>query len=154
MPLLARRYRQLRTGLRYARLAALYAVYGFLKHLVPVSRLVRPSAGQPSVEPDPVAIRRRIGEVLRISRLFGASGGDCLQRSLLMFRELRDAGAQPLLVFGFRKEDDGRLRGHAWVLCGGAVSGDEPSELERFQIAWTLPADKAISTSPRSTPAA
>lgn len=153
MPLLARRYRQLRTGFRYARLAVLYAVYGILKHLVPVSRMVRPSAGQPSVVPDPVAVRRRIGEVLRISRLLGASGGDCLQRSLLMFRELRDAGAQPLLVFGFRTEDDGRLRGHAWVVCGEPVSGDEPSELERFQIAWTLPSDGTIhTTSPRSTP--
>ena len=145
---------RLRTGLRYARLTALYAAYGVLKHVVPISRLARPSPVRPSAESDPVAVRRRIGEVLRISRLFGASGGDCLQRSLLMFRELRDAGAQPSLVFGFRKEEDGRLRGHAWVVCGGTVSGDEPSELARFQVAWTLPSEGTAGASARPTPTA
>ena len=47
--------------------------------------------------------RRLAASVLRLSQLLSLSDRDCLQRSLLLYRLLSRAGANPILVIGFRR---------------------------------------------------
>jgi hypothetical protein len=50
--------------------------------------------------------------------LAGLRDRDCLQRSLLLYRVLSRAGADPTLMVGFLRRN-GRIRGHAWVTVDG-----------------------------------
>ena len=59
---------------------------------------------------------------------------NCLERSLLLYRYLSEAGANPELVVGFAP-GSGAVRGHAWVtLDGQAVYGQEEG-LDEFEAA-------------------
>ena len=55
----------------------------------------------------------------RLRHWFGAEE-DCLQSSLILYRELSALGADPKLAVGFRRLDD-RVEGHAWVFVDGRV---------------------------------
>jgi hypothetical protein len=79
----------------------------------------------------------RAGEIVRVSRLFGAGDRDCLQRSLLLFRELTAAGEAPVLYVGFRKAASG-LEGHVWVTCDGRLIADSLEDVDRFAVAMRL----------------
>lgn len=98
------------------RLSAAYGAFAVLKRLVPLDTLVRWAWREP-----PGAGRNRTREqrvtalVVRLSHLLRAAHGDCLHRSLLLYRELSAAGADPVLVVGFRRGDGG-VTGHAWVV--------------------------------------
>jgi hypothetical protein len=58
--------------------------------------------------------RRTTHVVARLSR---ASGGNCLERSLILYRYLARAGARPRLVVGMAKPD--KYLGHVWVTVDG-----------------------------------
>ena len=97
-----------------------------LKRFVPLSRLVplvcRPRASEP----------RRLGREARVLSLADRlcrgrlARGTCLERSLLSYRFLTEAGADAKLVIAVRREDDS-LQWHAWVTSHGQPV-HEPAE--------------------------
>lgn len=120
-------YRRIATASTIGRLAPAYAALGVLKHVMPLRRLAPRAWKQQQGPRDPEAERRVIGAVARLRSWFGADE-DCLQASLLLYRELSGLGADPTLVLGFRRLND-HIQGHAWVLVDGRIIPDEPDVL-------------------------
>ena len=100
------------------RLAPAYLALGLLKHVIPLSTLARWAwIGGSSPPADPAVRQRIVRSVGRLQRWFGR-GRDCLQSSLLLYRELSRRGDDPVLCVGFRRQGHG-LEGHAWVSAQG-----------------------------------
>lgn len=115
-------------ALAIGRLLPLYVALGALKHLVPVQTLAR-WAWRPSAGPaDPERVRRAVARVWRMQGLLNLGDRDCLQRSLLLYRELSRLGADPRLTIGFRQS--ARMQGHAWVTCDEIVA--EPASVTGY----------------------
>jgi hypothetical protein len=129
-----RTMRRLKTGLIMARLLIAYIVLALLKHLVPLTWLVRRVWCPPVGPRDYEAEWRLTSIVLRLSRLTGLPDRDCLQRSLLLYRVLSHVGAQPTLVIGFQSTN-GQIRGHAWVTVDGRSIVEPEAELVGFSPA-------------------
>jgi hypothetical protein len=55
--------------------------------------------------------------------------GNCLERSLVLYRYLSAVGADPQLVVGIRGGEEA-VRGHAWVTVRGAPLEEPPLTLE------------------------
>jgi hypothetical protein len=122
---------QIRTVLDGFRIVPAHVLLGLLKHLVPLRSLVKWTWCETTGPRDRLAERRLTANVLRLSKLLRMADRDCLQRSLLLYRLLSAAGADPELVVGFR-EQDGKLIGHAWVLVDGTSLVEPESDLTRF----------------------
>jgi hypothetical protein len=110
---------RVRTALSLCRLAPVYLGFGILRHFVRLDRLVgwawQPPAARAS---GPEQEARVVALAVRLGQIFRAVDRHCLQRSLLLYRELSGMGAGPSLVVGFGRTND-QLRGHAWVLVRG-----------------------------------
>ena len=108
------------------RLVAGFVALAVLKQIVPLARL----STWVWQAPRPRGTRRQraeiVGRVLQAGRWCGLPDRDCVQRSLLLFRELSRHGFSPVLVMGLRKDDAG-VTGHAWVEVDGAPVA-EPAE--------------------------
>ena len=104
-----------------------------------LDRLVRLTWRAPRLAPgrDHRAEARLLSRISLATRVFGTSDRDCLQRSLLIYRELSRAGADPSLVIGFRRTD-GRVQGHAWVVSDGVAIGEGEAELLQFAPAFSF----------------
>jgi hypothetical protein len=79
---------------------------------------------------------RREREIVRLSgalpRLrLARGGGNCLERSLLAYRFLAQANADPRLVVGVRREE-GAMIGHAWVRVDGRPVHDTEAAVRQF----------------------
>ena len=122
---------RLRNGLLLGRLVPVYVLLGFLKHLVPLRWLVRWVWYPPVAARNREVERRLAAGVARLSQLAGLPDRDCLQRSLLLYRVLSRAGADPTLVIGFQREDY-RIIGHAWVVVDGRAVIEPDAGLVRF----------------------
>jgi hypothetical protein len=108
---------QLSAAWLLCRLAGLYTLFSILKHVLPVTTLVRWAWRAP----DPIGFRdveRRAWVAVRTSRSLRFGDSDCLQRSLLLYHVLSRAGADPALVIGFRR-GNGSVAGHASVFVAG-----------------------------------
>jgi hypothetical protein len=131
---ITRALRRLRVGLVLGRLLPAYVLLGLLKHVVPLRWLVRwawcPAAGLR----DRGVEHQLAARVLRLSQLVGLPDRDCLQRSLLLYRVLSRAGADPTLVAGFHRMN-GRIIGHAWVVVDGRAVIESEGDLLRFSPA-------------------
>ena len=57
---------------------------------------------------------------------------NCLDRSLIAYRFLSRAGAEPQLVVGVKRDDDG-VRGHAWIRLDGLPFHEPESSLDGFE---------------------
>src|SRR5206468_7627974 len=109
-----RRARALRAGIRSpadvwlaARILAWRAVLPLLKWLLPLPKLVRLMWAGRERERQPAHERR----VVYLARKLSGPGGDgrldnCLERSLVTYRYLSAAGAEPELVVGMASEGD------------------------------------------------
>ncbi len=102
-----------------------------LKHVLPLPSLVklasprlRRSAGHGEGRE---SATRRLAEYLSRRRRFpGRPPGNCLDRSLAVYRVLCRLGAEPRLVVGVRARETG-VEGHVWILLDGqpfAEAGD------------------------------
>jgi hypothetical protein len=125
---------RLRSAAALLRLAPWFFALGLVKRHVPLPILARwlyrSRPSRPGQDPTLIASR-----VLRAGALAGVPDRDCLQRSLVLYRELSAAGMAPELAVGFRHVD-GRLTGHAWVSVEGSVVAEPGLELSAFtQIA-------------------
>jgi Transglutaminase-like superfamily len=123
--------RQIRTVLDGFRIVPAYVLLGLLKHLVPLPSLAKWTWCETTGPRDRLAERRLTANVLRVSKLLRIADRDCLQRSLLLYRLLSAAGADPELVVGIREQDD-KIIGHAWVLVDGKSLVEPESALLRF----------------------
>jgi hypothetical protein len=123
-----------RNGWLIARLVPAYLILGLLKHVVPLSWLARWAWCAPDGPRDREAERRLAVRVFRLSQLIGLLDRDCLHRSLLLYRVLSRAGADPRLVIGFQRMN-GRILGHAWVIVEGHAVIEPEINLLRFSPA-------------------
>jgi Transglutaminase-like superfamily len=122
---------QIRTVLDGFHIVPAYLLLGLLKHLVPLRWLAKRTWCEKAGPRDRLAERRLTANVLRLSKLLRIADRDCLQRSLLLYRLLSAAGADPELVVGLR-EQDGKIIGHAWVLVDDMSLVEPESDLVRF----------------------
>jgi hypothetical protein len=112
-----------------ARMLAWRLALPLLKRLMPLPRLVRIAAGRrrtSSFTPDQV-----VSVSHRLFRERLPESSDCLERSLLTYRFLLQAGAAPELVCGVQRSGE-EVLGHAWVLVGGAPVDEAPEALARY----------------------
>ena len=98
-----------------------------LKWMVPLETLVRLMHRRPNRQ------RSKLFE-LRLQRYLETPGafpfrppGNCLERSLGVYRLLCGVNAAPELVVGFRQSAGRRMEGHVWVLVDGTAVA-EPSD--------------------------
>lgn len=117
-------------ALAVGRLLPAYVALGALKHVVPVHTLARWVWRHPTHVADHRAIDTAVARVWRTRRLVGLGDRDCLQRSLLLYRELSGLGADPTLMIGFRQSAN-TVQGHAWVIARQEVVA-EPTEIAEF----------------------
>jgi hypothetical protein len=100
-----------------------------LKHAVPVRTLAGWMSAAPDTSPGSSAQRRRV-EALRQMLTHGGRvvmSGNCLERSLVLYRFLGEAGAEPTLVMGVNKAG-GMVGGHAWIELDGEPIEETPQE--------------------------
>jgi hypothetical protein len=114
-----------RDALLAARAFGWLCVLPLLKRKLPLAGLVRlmwlPPRGTAR---DPAREQRTIRVV---ARLYRASEGNCLERSLVLYRYLARANANPHLVIGMAKPD--RYLGHVWVTVDGQRLLETPETL-------------------------
>ena len=72
--------------------------------------------------------------------------GNCLDRSLVAYRYLSAAGAEPELLMGLRR-GDGLLKGHAWVTVDGAPVEESPEPLDQFARVVAFHGEGVVSQS-------
>ena len=94
--------------------------------MVPLPQLARLAWKPARRERDPLAERRVIVAVTKIRQWFGRDA-DCLQASLVLYRELSRLGADPVLAVGFRGQVGG-VEGHAWVSVDGHTVFNESQD--------------------------
>jgi hypothetical protein len=122
---------RMKSALQAGRLVPLFLLFGALKHIIPVQHLARLAWRPPADSAGPEVRDRIASTVLRVGALAGWPDRDCLQRSLLLYRELSRLGAEPELVVGFRKDEE-RVTGHAWVRAGGRPIAEDEADLCAF----------------------
>jgi len=122
---------RLKNGFLLVRLIPAYVLLGLLKYVVPLGWLARWAWCPPDGPRDRAAERRLALSVFRLSHLTGLLDRDCLHRSLLLYRMLSRAGANPTLVVGFQRLN-GRILGHAWVIVDGHAVIEPEIDLLRF----------------------
>lgn len=132
-----------------ARLYPLFVALTIAKHLLPISTLARWSWRRSRrASRDRVAEQRLVSTVLRLGGWAGDPERDCLQRSLLLYRELSYAGADPRLIVGFRR-GDGRLEGHAWVETDDSPVAETPARDHGFETTLSFGRDGVIDVPDR-----
>ena len=135
--------KKLLTGLVLIRLLPVYVLLGLLKHLLPLRWLTWWAWRAPARQRDRNAEKQLVTRVLRLSELVSLPDRDCLQRSLLLYRELSRAGADPILVVGFQRLSD-RIVGHAWVIVDGESVIELASNLARISPVCSFGAQGAL----------
>lgn len=110
----------------------------------PLAILVRRFAGQASGTSGlvPARVIDLAWLVCRASR--GGGHGNCLERSLVLFRGLGEAGVRPELWFGVRPGDP--RDGHVWVMLDGVPAGDDPAMLGDYMPLMVFGADGALTS--------
>jgi len=115
------------------RMAGWRLVLPALKWVLPLPRLVRlMSAGSPGRR------KRNRAREEQIATLADAVGGprrnprldNCLERSLVSYRYLSKAGADPELVVGVSRDQP--VRGHVWVRLDNEAIHDSVEEFEEI----------------------
>ena len=106
-----------------------------LKRALPLPRLARLMWAPPSGKQREPGREEQIATLARglSGRRERARFDNCLERSLVAYRYLSRAGAEPELVVGVaRNEDDGGVRGHAWIRLDGRPFHEPARSLDGF----------------------
>ena len=145
--------RPVRATLEVARLAAGLCALAVLKHLLPLRILARWMWHRPVAGRRAGSWRQAASRLERARKLVALPDGDCLQRSLLLYRELSRSGLDPTLMVGFRTGPNG-LEGHAWVVVADGSRIDTEPDPERFTVALGFgPEGRPLSSLPSPSPA-
>jgi Transglutaminase-like superfamily len=129
-----------------ARILCWAAFVRLAKYAIPLRTLVQIVSPTPREGPRDPSRERQIAIFAdRASRIVRPrTRGNCLERSLVSYRYLVRAHADPRLMIGFRRDQSGVL-GHAWVLVDGQPLGDSPATLAEYQVAMSFGAgDRAL----------
>lgn len=130
-----------------SRMLAWRVALPLLKRRVPLARLARKMSRKPGsgIWADPAD---RVPDYVR--RLYRPSAegdqGICLERSLLAYRFLSGAGADPRLVVGFRSEV-GAVIGHAWVVVDDEPLFESEASLGNYESFLSFGRDGALDRS-------
>jgi hypothetical protein len=130
-----------------------------LKRRLPLPRLVRVMWLGERARPVTPEREARIAALARVVyRSDHASRrGNCLGRSLVLYRYLSEAGADPYLVVGMRG-GEAAVRGHAWVTVRGVPVEEPPHSLEgltqvvSFRGDGSRPGSHGLSAVPGAAP--
>jgi hypothetical protein len=102
-----------------------------LKRALPLRRLVRLMWAQgPASQSEPEA-RHIVALSSSLTRLGFRRRSNCVERSLLAYRFLSRAGADPRLVVGVGNVN-GKIAGHAWVTVDGVPVHEPPEAVACF----------------------
>ena len=95
------------------------------KFVLPLSRLARLMHATSRIESRDLPRERRVTHLVdRVAHnLRLADHGNCLERSLVLYRMLGRLGASPQLIIGITR-NGGALGGHAWVSVDGQPVGE------------------------------
>jgi Transglutaminase-like superfamily len=105
-----------------------------LKRLLPLEMLVRLAWSRPRRNLRRPELERRVMRLVHAvwGRSPAARGdGNCLERSLAVYRFLSRLNAEPELVAGMRK-GPGDVLGHVWVAVDGEPFGESAQDLARY----------------------
>jgi hypothetical protein len=112
------------TALLVLRMAAWVVVLSFMFRFMSIPRTMiylTPRRRNRIVPDDPGALQVRMARVidalLRLNRF--AFSQTCWKRAAVLYRFLGLHGIDSRILFGVRKDKDGRLEGHAWLESGG-----------------------------------
>jgi hypothetical protein len=96
------------------------------KFLVPLPRLARLMTAPPRTTRRDRRRERRVTQLVdRVAHALRLPHqGNCLERSLVLYRMLSRAGAAPQLIVGMSRRAPGRIAGHAWVTVDGEPVGE------------------------------
>jgi Transglutaminase-like superfamily len=102
-----------------------------MKDRLPLPRLVRLMWLGERARPVTPEREARIAELARVvyRSQHVSRRGNCLERSLVLYRYLSAVGADPYLVVGMRS-GEAAVRGHAWVTVRGDPVEEPPHSLE------------------------
>jgi Transglutaminase-like superfamily len=141
-------------GWLLARMLAWRTVLPLLKRRVPLATLARVMWQKPRARSQPGRFDRIPDLVQRLYRGFRPGQDDiCLERSLLTYRFLSRAGADPRLVIGMR-EAGGSVIGHAWVVVDGEPLFEPATSLGEYASFFSFGRDGTVDTSaPDGVPA-
>lgn len=127
------------------RMAAWTAVLPLLKRILPLPRLVglmtpaeRSAKRDPRREQRIAAIAKRLYHTRPVTHR-----DNCLERSLVAYRFLSRAGAEPMLVVGFRREQKD-IHGHVWVIVDGEPVHETPGELSAYETVTAFGSDGRV----------
>ena len=139
-------------GRLLARMLGWRIVLPVLKRAIPLRSLVRLMWSDARL---PAGVSREA--VVRLAGVVykpdpAGTRGNCLERSLLVYRYLAQACSDPTLVVGVDPSDGG-VRGHAWVLVDGRPVHDSAEFLARQTPLVSFGAGgRRIATSPGAPP--
>lgn len=107
-----------------------------LKRGLALGRLVRLLAARPPAAPRPRDPATEAAILRTVRRLYHPArrrpSDNCLERSLVLYRYLGQAGAAPRLVIGLAAGPP-PAAGHAWVEVDGAPVGETPADLAGYR---------------------
>ena len=112
-----------------ARTVAWMCALPLLKRMLPLPKLVRLMWRSPRAERSFEREQRTIQIVARLSR---TAGGNCLERSLILYRYLSRANAEPRLVIGMARPDE--YLGHVWVTVDGQPLLETSETLRAYEV--------------------
>lgn len=79
-----------------------------------------------------------IAWALAAARLGIPTGRSCVAESIVAEALARASGLRASVVFGFRRDETGALKGHAWAQTAGGPLGN-PAEAAPFPLAMRVP---------------
>jgi hypothetical protein len=113
------------------RMIAWRLVIPALKTSTPLPRLVRLLHRPPTAN---VSAQTRSARIVSLSERLCRGRfhkGTCLERSLLAYRFLSEAGAEPNLIVAVRRDGD-VLEWHAWITCAGRPVHEDEASLRGY----------------------
>ena len=113
------------------RMAGWRLVLPLMKRRLPLARLVRLMWRGEQARPTTPQREARIAGLARVVYRSDhvSRRGNCLERSLVLYRYLSAAGADPQLVVGIRS-GEAAVRGHAWITVRGEPIEEPPQSLD------------------------